>query len=55
MSRAKAVEWLFWHREREKWEGLFMHPQSAVDRDYYRTLISPTPGRDDCWTKWVLG
>lgn len=53
MSRARAVEWLFWHHKRERWETICFKPVEL--REYYRMFVSRQPRPDNLWTKWVLG
>ena len=54
MSRSKAVEWLYWHREREQWaDRLNVNPMFG--KRYYAMFHVKPPGPETFWHKWVLG
>ncbi len=51
MSRCKAVEWLFWHHFRERWERAELKFFGRVVTAYPQ----PKPTPDGFWTRRVLG
>ncbi len=53
MSRTKAIEWLFWHHYREKWQR--ERADAVVKYGAYKLFTMVPPGPDNWWLKWVLG